>query len=370
MKLSHSVLGATALTGVLALTLAACGSDNPTGTTQPSGSTSAGSTLSGELNGSGSSAQEAAQGAWRAGFQNANPGVTVAYDPVGSGGGRTAFLEGGVQFAGTDAALTTDELAKAKTRCFGTGAVDLPVYVSPIAVVFNLEGVTSLNMSAATIAKIFSGKITSWDAPEIAAENPGVQLPATAITPVHRSDDSGTTNNFTDYLSKASGGAWADKASGKWPIDGGESAQGTSGVVQTVQAGNGTITYADASQAGSLGIVSIKVGDAWVAPSEKAAAKVLDVSPRDTARSQQDIVITIDRATTEAGAYPMILVSYLAACLGYDKQTDVDLVKAYLTYVASAQGQSEAEKAAGSAPISDALRSDVQAVIDAVTLVS
>jgi len=359
--------------GALALTLSACGSDNATGTSSSAAATTGGETmaaLSGQLNGAGSSAQESAMGAWRAGFGAANPDVAVTYDPVGSGGGRTQFLDGSITFAGSDAALSADELTQATARCFGSDAMDLPIYVSPIAVVFNLSGVKELNLSPETIASIFDGKITSWDDPAIAADNAGVTLPAATITPVHRSDDSGTTKNFTDYLAKAGNGAWGYDADGVWPIDGGESAQGTSGVVQAVQAGEGTITYADASKAGDLGKVSVKVGDAFVAPSEEAAAKTLDVSPRDDSRTANDIVIKVDRTTTEAGAYPLILVSYLVACQQYDNQSDVDNVKAFLSYVASAEGQSAAESAAGSAPISDALRADVQTAIDSIALAS
>ena len=374
MKLNrHSRIAATAVMGALALTLSACGSDNATGTSSSAAATTGGETmaaLSGQLNGAGSSAQESAMGAWRAGFGAANPDVAVTYDPVGSGGGRTQFLDGSITFAGSDAALSADELTQATTRCFGSDAMDLPIYVSPIAVVFNLSGVKELNLSPETIASIFDGKITSWDDPAIAADNAGVTLPAATITPVHRSDDSGTTKNFTDYLAKAGNGAWGYDADGVWPIDGGESAQGTSGVVQAVQAGEGTITYADASKAGDLGKVSVKVGDAFVAPSEEAAAKTLDVSPRDDSRTANDIVIKVDRTTTEAGAYPLILVSYLVACQQYDNQSDVDNVKAFLSYVASAEGQSAAESAAGSAPISDALRADVQTAIDSIALAS
>lgn len=371
MKLNRGRTGALALAGVLALSLTACGSDDPTGTGEStSGGDASASTLSGELDGSGASSQESAMDAWRAGFQTANPDVTVSYDPVGSGGGRTAFLDGSVKFAGSDSAMNADEITQSADRCFGSSAVDLPVYVSPIAVVFNLSGVDSLNMSAATIANVFNGTITTWNDPAIAAENPDATLPSTAITTVHRSDGSGTTKNFTDYLNKASGGAWTYDAADDWPIDGGESGAQTSGLIQAVQGGEGTIGYADASKAGTLGVVSIKVGDAWVAPSEEGAAAVLDASPRDDTRGDGDIVIKIDREATADGAYPLILVSYLVACQQYDAQSDVDLVKAFLSYVASEEGQSEAESAAGSAPISDTLRTDVQASIDSISLAS
>lgn len=373
MKLNRGRTGAIALLGTLALSLAACGSDNPTGSDTSDaagGDSSAGSSLSGELVGSGASSQESAMEAWRAGFQDQNPDVTVSYDPIGSGGGRTAFLDGSVAFAGSDAALDEDELAQSEERCFGSSAVDLPVYVSPIAVVFNLDGVDSLNLSAATIANIFNGTITTWDDPAIAESNPDAELPATTITPVHRSDESGTTENFTEYLAAASEGAWVDEASGDWPLAGGESGAQTSGLIQAVQGGQGTIGYADASKAGELGVASVQVGDGFVAPTEEAAAATLDVSPRDESRADGDIVIDIDRTTTEAGAYPLILVSYLVACGAYDSQDDVDLVQSFLTYVASAEGQSAAESAAGSAPISDTLRTHVQASIDAIALAS
>ena len=161
--------------------------------------------------------------------------------------GRTQFISGGVAFPPSDAYLKADELTKAQSRC-KSDVVEVPAYISPIAVVYNLQGVTDLQLSPATVAGIFDGKITNWNAPEIAADNPGKTLPNLAVTPVHRSDDPGTTQNFTDYLSKASGGAWTYPAAGTWPIQSGEAAQGTSGVVDEqfggVRAGSATRTRA------------------------------------------------------------------------------------------------------------------------------
>lgn len=360
---------AVAISALAAIALTSCGSDNPVGTT--GGSTGAdGSTessLSGELNGAGASSQESAMEAWRAGFGAQNPDVNVNYDPVGSGGGRTQFLAGGVAFAGSDSALSDDEIAQSTSVCGADGAIDLPIYVSPIAVVFNLDGIKELNLAPATIAGIFAGTITNWNAAEIAADNPGVTLPDLAITPVHRSDESGTTKNFTDYLHATAPEAWTPEADGNWPTQGGESAQGTSGVVQTVQGGKGTISYADASKAGDLGTAKIKVGDEWVAFSPKAAALVVDASPRVEGRHEHDIAVEIDRTTTEAGAYPLVLISYGVACLNYSDAETGELVKAFFTYITSAEGQDAAASAAGSAPISDDLRSDVTAAIEAIT---
>ncbi|MDM7855385.1 phosphate ABC transporter substrate-binding protein PstS [Cellulomonas alba] len=374
MKLSlHGRAGAAlALTGVLALTLAACGTDdNGSGNGSTSGSTSTdgsggGSALSGELNGAGSTAQQKAMDAWRAAFQQANSGVTVNYDGTGSGAGRTSFISGAVDWAGSDSAMKPEELTQAQARCQNTEAFDVPVYVSPIAVTFNLKGVKDLNLAPATVAKIFDGKITTWNDAAIAADNPGVTLPSTTITPVHRSDDSGTTNNFTDFLSQAAGGAWSYPASQTWPIKGGESAQGTSGVVQTVQSGEGTIAYADLSAVGTLSAAKIKVGDAWVAPSADGAAKVLDDSPLDTSRSADDVVVKVNRTTTAAGAYPVILVSYAIACQKYDSAAKADLVKGLLTYIVSADAQTAAASAAGSAPITDDLRTKALAAINKI----
>ena len=376
MKLNrHSRLaGATALMGALALTLAACGSDNNTpaaggssSDTSSSSSSAGGSSLSGELVGAGSSAQEKAMDAWRAGFQDANTDVTVSYDPIGSGGGRTKFISGATDFAGSDAALSGDEITKADARCAPGTAMDLPVYISPIAIVYNLPSVKDLQLAPDTIAKIFDNKITTWDDPAIKADNPNATLPSDPIVMVHRSDESGTTHNFTDYLAQAAPDAWPYKASGDWPNDGGQSAQGTSGIIQTVQGATGTISYADASQAGTLGVAKVKVGDTYVAYTAEAAANVVADSPRDTSRAAGDIVVNINRKTTDPTHYPIVLLSYQIACTSYPDQAKADMVKAWLTWVSSADGQKAGSAASGSAPISDALRADIQKSIDMIS---
>jgi phosphate transport system substrate-binding protein len=349
------------------LALTACGGSSnaaPAASSSSTGSAKAAG-LAGSLNGAGSTAQQAAMAAWQAAFQQTNPDVTVNYDPVGSGGGREQFLAGGaILFAGSDAALTADELTKSNTRCAGgTGAIDLPVYVSPIAIAYNLAGIDGLQLSPDTIAKIFAGKITKWDDAALKADNPGVKLPSTAITPVHRADDSGTTQNFTEYLSKAAPSSWTFPAAQTWPVKGGEAAQGTSGVVQSITQGKGAVGYADASQVGKLGVAKVKVGSTYVAESADAAAKVAELSTPTPGRPAGDLSIDVARDTTEAGAYPVILISYQIVCKQYAKATDGDMVKAFETYVTSTEGQAAAAKAAGSAPLSDALRTKVQASI-------
>ncbi len=367
MKLStrsRAVVLSTTLAGTL--TLAACGASNEDGAAA-GGSTGGSSTqLSGALVGAGASSQQAAMQGWTAGYSAVQSGVTVDYDPVGSGGGREQFLDGGTDFAGSDAALDEEELAAAEERCGTAGVFELPNYIAPIAVVYNLEGVDELNLSPATLAGIFDQQITTWNDPAIAADNPGATLPDQAITPVNRSDESGTTENFTEYLVATAADAWPHEASGDWPVPGGEAAQGTSGVVGAVTAGNGTIGYADLSQAGNLGVASIGVGGKFVAPTPEAAAAVVENSEPVAGRGEHDFAIELNRDTSGSGEYPIVLVSYHIGCIEYDDQEKADLVKDFMGYVISEEGQQAAAEAAGSAPISDGLRDQAQGALDAI----
>lgn len=364
--MKRSTLGRAAIPAaiVLSLGLSSCaanegGAGSTSTDTASSGASSTGAELTGTLNGAGSSAQQAAQQAWIAGITASSPDVQVNYDPQGSGAGRTQFLSGAVQFAGSDAYLKAEELTQAQTRCKGGSAIDIPNYVSPIAIAYNLEGVEDLKLSPQVIAQIFDGKITTWNDPAITALNSGVTLPSTAINTVHRADESGTTQNFTDYLAKASGGAWSYPAAQKWPASGGEAAQGTSGVVAAIKATAGSIGYADESQAKDLGHVNVQVGSAFVAPTAEAAAKALDEATPASGRPDGDIALDVNRTPTATDAYPVILVSYLIGCTSYENAADATNVKGYFTYVTSEEGQEAAAKAAGSAPISDSLREQI-----------
>ena len=351
----------------LALAVSGCGAANDSDDTDDTGSLAGGETLSGTLNGGGASSQESAQGVWRAGFQGDNSDVTINYDPVGSGTGRENFISGAFSFAGSDSALSTDEgeLDAANERC-GGDVIEVPAYVSPIAVVYNLPGVDAIQLDAATIAGIFDDKITTWNDPAIVDQNPDLDLPDTTITPVHRQDDSGTTDNFTDYLSQAGDGAWSYDPDGVWPKQGGEAAEKTSGMVAAVAAGEGTIGYADESQAGGLGIASIKVGEEYVAPSAEGAAKVVAVSPRVEGRGANDMAVEVDRTTTESGAYPLILLSYLIACPTYDDANEAAMVKGFLSYIVSEEGQAASADQAGSAPLDSAVAEEAAGIVDAI----
>jgi phosphate transport system substrate-binding protein len=352
-------IAAMALVGALALASCAANEGN-TGGEEPSGEA-----LSGTIAGSGASSQGKAQEAWIAAIQNANPDLTIDYDAGGSGAGRTAFIEGGVDFAGSDRAFKLDEIS---SSAFGactpdTGIVELPLYISPIAIGFNLDGIDTLNLDATTLANIFNGTITNWNDPAIAALNEGETFPDLAITPIHRSTNSGTTENFVDYLKKVAPDAWTYDVSGDWPTDitGGEAAAETGDVAAAL--GNvGTIGYLDASRAPGA-TASILVGDEYVAYSPEGAAAVVDASPLESDRAEGDLAVALDRTTTEAGAYPLVLISYLVGCESYVDAEQGALVKAYFSYMASEEGQTVAAEAAGSAPISADLRTQVEAAI-------
>ncbi|OMQ15657.1 phosphate ABC transporter substrate-binding protein PstS [Modestobacter sp. VKM Ac-2676] len=368
MKLSTTTRAAALSAGLAAtLALAACGASNEETATTGSGSDSTAEQLSGTLVGAGASSQQAAMQGWTAGYSSVQPDVTVNYDPVGSGGGREQFLAGGTNFAGSDAALDEEELAEAEERCGTAGIFELANYIAPIAVVYNLEGVDELNLSPEVLAGIFNQQITNWNDPAIAADNPDATLPDLPITPVNRSDESGTTENFTEYLVAAAGDAWPHEASGDWPVSGGEAAQGTSGVVSAVGAGNGSIGYADLSQAGDLGVANIGVGEEFVEPTAEAAAAVVENSETLEGRGEYDFAVELARDTTESGNYPIVLISYHVGCIEYEDQETADLVKDFMGYVISEEGQQAAAEAAGSAPISDTLREQAQGAIDAIT---
>jgi phosphate transport system substrate-binding protein len=347
------------------LALAACGNDNPTAGLSDAGNAAEGEQLSGDVKASGASSQESAMTAWIAGYQGVQPGVTVQYDSIGSGGGRENLIAGAVDFAGSDAYLDEEEREAVKEVCGPGGAIHLPVYISPVAIPYNLEGVDTLNLRPDVLAKIFNQEITTWNDEAIVADNPDVELPDLDITVVNRSDDSGTTENFMEYLSAAAPDAWPYEADKAWPVSGGEAAAQTTGVVDVVTSTPGAIGYADASavtgQAASIG-----VGEEFVQFSPDAAAKVVDASePADTG-VEGDLALDLARDTTASGAYPIVLVSYHIACSSYDDADRANAVKDFLTYVVSEEGQDEAAAAAGSAPISAQLREKATSLIGSI----
>ena len=375
MQKNILVRSIAALSGIVMLaSVAACG-DNTAATTDNSSSsdsTSKSTPISGNFSGAGASSQQAAVEAWIAGFQGTNPEAKIAYNPSGSGAGVQTFLTGATAWAGSDKALADDEVEQSKSVCTEGTAFDVPVYISPIAVVFNLKGVSDagkhINMDAATIAKIFDGKITKWNDDAIKQQNPKVDLPDLDITVVHRSDKSGTTQNFVSYFKDQAPDSWTHELSENWPdIPGQQSAKGTSGVVTAVKQADGTIGYADFSQVGDLGTAAIKVGENYNEISADAGSKVIEDSEIDTsAKGDNRVVVKINHATKAKGAYPIVLVSYDIACPAYKDANTAKFVKSWLTYVTSDEGQKTASSAAGSAPLPSNIVEKVTKSIEAI----
>ena len=374
MQKNILVRSIAALSGIVMLaSVAACGDNTATTTdnSSSSDSTSKSTPISGNFSGAGASSQQAAVEAWIAGFQGTNPEAKIAYNPSGSGAGVQTFLTGATAWAGSDKALADDEVEQSKSVCTEGTAFDVPVYISPIAVVFNLKGVSDagkhINMDAATIAKIFDGKITKWNDPAIADQNKDLKLPDTAITVVHRSDKSGTTRNFVSYFKDVTPDNWTYDLSENWPNEVGQGAKGTSGVISTVKQADGTIGYADFSQVGDLGTVAVKVGDKYNEISAEAGSKVIgDSKQDDTVKGDNRIVIKINHATEAEGAYPIVLVSYDIVCPAYKDTKQAEFAKAWLTYVTSDEGQKAAQDAAGTAPLPSSLKSEITKSIEAI----
>jgi phosphate transport system substrate-binding protein len=365
VKLQRSgYLAGIALTATLAL--AACGSDN---TTEPSAgganSAAAGNCSSGSLTAQGSTAQKNAMDEWIKTYQGQCSGAKIDYQGTGSGAGIQAFIAGTADFAGSDSALKDDEQKQADAKCAGGPALNLPMVIGPIAVVYNVDGVDNLQIDAPTLAKIFSGKITKWNDPAISALNSGAKLPDTAIQAVHRSDESGTTDNFTKYLSKTAEADWTYGNAKAWKAPGGTGAAKSDGVASQVKSTAGTIAYVELSFAENSDLKMAKVkngaGEFTELTGESAGKTIEGAKITGTGN---DLKMSIDYATTTPGAYPIVLVTYEIACSkGSAKAADI---KAFLNYTSSTGGQS-ALGDLGYAPLPASIQSKVAASVATIS---
>jgi phosphate transport system substrate-binding protein len=232
------------------------------------------------INGSGSTFQKAFQESAIEAFTKANPTVKINYGGGGSGKGRQDLADMVVDYAGTDAPFKDADMSKIK----GGDVLYFPVLLGAITLSYNIEGVDKLQLSPETTAKIFQRDIKKWNDPAIAADNPGAKLPDTDIVVAHRSDGSGTTQNFTKFLDTASGGAWKLKSGStvEWPSDT-QAGQGNAGVAQIVKSTKGAIGYVDLSDAKASGLhyATVKNGAGkYVEPtaaSVSAAGEGIDV---------------------------------------------------------------------------------------------
>ena len=330
-----------------ALALSACGSDNnstSSNSTASSGSTgsSASSCPSGTLNAAGSTAQANAISQFTKDYQTKCSGVTVNYNADGSGAGVTAFIQKQADFAGSDYALSSTQATQVKTagRC-GTGsAVDIPAVGGAIAVIYNIPGVTTaLNLSAKNLSAIFDGTITTWNDAAIAKDNPGVTLPSTKIQPFYRSDTSGTSYNFSNYLNNLGGFAAANK---QWPGKAGQGAKGSSAVAAKVKSTPGAIGYAEYSYATQDNLTYANVSNAagsFIKLTQANASNFL--AQAKVAQTGEDTKLTFNYQYSNADAYPNTLVTYEIACGTGNDSSALPLIKGFLNYVVSNTAQSE-----------------------------
>jgi phosphate transport system substrate-binding protein len=360
------------LAGVLALT--ACGSDNNGSTNsgsglgtqaaatdgnQPAGVTEA-DCVSGTLTADGSTAQQNAMTQWIKDYQSKCAGATITYGGGGSGQGITDFSNGQVDFAGSDAALNPSAgEVDAATKSCGSQAIDLPMVTGPIAVAYNVAGVSKLVLTADEIAKIFTGKITKWDDPQLKATNPGVSLPSSAITVFNRSDASGTTQNFETYLKTSAPSVWTQEPSKQWAGSG----QGKSGnqlVGQAIQSTKNSIGYVEWSYAiqNNLPTAEVDNGAGPVQLTADTVAKTV-ATAQIAPSGPGDLTLKLDYATKVAGAYPIVLVTYEVVCSHYKDSSTGALVKAFLNFIAGSPEQT-AVHPLGYAALPSAVQTKVQ----------
>ncbi|GII92486.1 phosphate ABC transporter substrate-binding protein PstS [Sinosporangium siamense] len=368
MKYAGRVAVAT-IAGVLSL--AACGTDDNTGGSTPSSAPAAsgsGAGLKGVINAAGSSAQANAIAEWKKSFQQANPGVNINYQPSGSGAGVQAFISGTVSLAGSDSALSDEkgEPEKANARCKTGKAINLPMVTGPVALVYNLPGVDGLNLSPKTLSGIFNAKITKWDDPAIKAENPQAKLPSTAIQAFHRSDESGTSDNFTKFLKATS--EWPYEASKAWPAEAkGLGAKGSDGISQAIKTTQGAVSYVELSYAENSELQMAKIGNGageFVELTPESAGKTVEAA--DIVGEGNDLKMKIDYATKTSGAYPIVLVTYEITCEKGLPVEQASLVKSFLAYTSSDAGQ-QALTALGYAPLPASVVTKVRTAVEAIS---
>jgi phosphate transport system substrate-binding protein len=318
-----------------ALILSGCGNNNEaTQGGTPTVASPTGVSCGGKqtLKASGSTAQANAMARFVKAFEQACSGQTLNYTGSGSGAGINEFVGNQTDFAGSDVALKSDEHDKARQRC-GSLAWDLPVVFGPIAVTYNVSGVATLNLNGPTVAKIFNGSITTWNDPAITALNPGAALPALPIHVVFRSDASGTTDNFQQYLDSASNHGWG-KGTGKTFNGGvGEGAVHNDGTAAAIKNTPGSITYNEWSFAkGKLNIARIitSAGPQPVAISADSVGKT--IAGAKIKGGGNDLVL--DTASfykpTQPDAYPIVLATYEIVCSKYPDSNVGTAVKAFL----------------------------------------
>ena len=387
-----SRIAATLLTAGALLAAAACGTNNNSSkskssssasTSAPAAATTSAAAAStsaapaasapaaavacatGSLNAQGSTFQANMETQWSKDFGTKCAGGQVNYQATGSGAGITAIGNGTADFAGSDVTMKDTETAAAKTAC-GSDPLTIPVTAGGIGITYNLKDVTSLKLSAKTIAGIFDGKIVKWNDPAIAADNTGATLPATPISVFYRNDSSGSTSVFTAFLAADAASDWTLGSSKTLTFfTAAQGAKGSAGVAAGVKQTDGGITYVETSfaKAQSLPTASVKGAGDFVAPTSDTVSKAIQEGFSVTGTGS-DMAGALAFAKMATG-YPISTVSYAIVCSKYKDTAKGALVKAYLSYAVGA-GQAAAD-GLGFAPLPSDLATKAATAISSLS---
>ncbi len=361
---------ALAASAVLALGVTACGGGDDDADSKASGNNAAATTaaktatFNGSINAGGSTFAKPVYDTW--GAKLADQGLKFNYAGTGSGAGIAGVTDGTLDFGGSDSATDDDELAAAEKK--NGKVLNIPMFFGAVVAAYNVEGLdTGLKLDGETLADIFLGKITKWNAPAIAAQNDGVELPDEKITVVHRSDESGTTKAFLSYLGAYSK-AWEDgpgvDKSVKWPV--GTGAKGNDGVAAAVKQTSGAIGYVEQAYAlqndFAYAALKNKAGN-YVDPTLESVS-----AAGDSVEVPEDLRFAIfdaegDQTYPDASATFIVIPQDL--CEAGKTETVAKDVQAFLRY-GLADGQAEAQKLAY-APLPDSIKAKAQAAVDSLT---
>jgi phosphate transport system substrate-binding protein len=349
------------------LALAACGgsSDGASDSGSDTGNADI-NCVSGSIKASGSSAQKNAITEWINEYQIACPDATIEYSPSGSSAGIQDFINNQTSFAGSDAALNDEQAGQAAARCTNNEAWNLPMVGGAIAVAYNVEGVDDLTLTPEVTAKIFSNEITTWNDPAIAELNPGVDLPDASIAQYHRSDGSGTTQNFTAWLDQASGGGWTFGESKEWKAPGGQGSKGNDGLASSLKSTPNSISYIEESFLEQADAVAAKIdngGGAVELTSENASNAL---GQAEIVGEGNNLKLNLNYTTTESDAYPVVLVAYEITCSVGLPADQLGLTQSFLEYTASEAGQ-ELLPEFGYVSLPEDLRAKVETAVQALS---
>ncbi|MGA8332977.1 MAG: phosphate ABC transporter substrate-binding protein PstS [Mycobacterium sp.] len=371
MKLNRFGAALSILTSC-ALVLSACGSHNTAGggssnanATSPVKVTCGGKSV---LKASGSTAQKNAMALFVKAFEQACPGQSLEYTPNASGAGINDFVNNRTDFGASDSTLTKPEYDKGQQRC-GSEVHSLPVVVGPIAVAFNVKGVTSLNLDGLTAAQIFNGQINMWNDAAIGLLNLGVDLPNQPRHVIYRSDESGTTDNFQRYLDTASRGTWGFAAGKKFNGGVGDGAVGSDGAAQAVKNTEGSVTYLEWSFAKQehLGVAQIisSAGPDPVAISPESVGKTI-TGAWYVKRGDELALDTISfYRPNQPGSYPIVMATYEIVC---SKYPDPQVGMAVRAFLQSAVGAGQVDLAAnGYIPLPPDFKPRLVAAVNAIS---